>query len=129
MYKGVLIVGLGGFFGSISRYILTQTAHKLFDTNFPLGTLIINILGCLIIGFLLGIFEKGNIISPQLWLFLSVGFCGGFTTFSTFSADSVNMLNDKEILYLISYMGISVFAGIFCTIIGKFLANFIWSFK
>ncbi|MEI6089214.1 MAG: fluoride efflux transporter CrcB [bacterium] len=129
MFKGVLIVGLGGFLGSASRYMLTQLIHKLFSTNFPLGTLLVNIVGCLIIGFLLGIFEKGSLISPQLWLFLTVGFCGGFTTFSTFSADSVNMINDREVFYLISYIGISVFAGISCTFLGKFLANYIWSLK
>jgi len=129
MYKGILIVGLGGFLGSSSRYMLTQLIHRLFITNFPLGTLLINIIGCFALGFLLGIFEKGSLISPELWLFLTVGFCGGFTTFSTFSADSLNLINDREILYLILYMGLSIFVGISCTFIGKIIGNYIWSLK
>lgn len=129
MLKGAIIVGLGGFLGSVARYISSQFIHKIFSTNFPLGTLIINLIGCFLIGFLLGLFEKGSLISSDLRLFLTVGFCGGFTTFSTFSNDTVNLVNDTEVLYLMLYMGLSIFAGISFTFIGKNLANYIWSFK
>jgi len=129
MFKGAIIVGLGGFLGSVARYLSSQLIHKFFNTNFPLGTLIVNLVGCLLIGLLLGLFEKGSLISSDLRLFLTVGFCGGFTTFSTFSNDSVNLVNDTEVLYLMLYMGLSIFAGISFTFIGKNLANYMWSWK
>jgi fluoride exporter len=127
MFKGVFIVGIGGFIGTVARYLLSQFIQKYFNTAFPLGTLIINILGCLIIGFLFGMFERGSLISSELRLFLTVGFCGGFTTFSTFSNDSVNLINDGELLYLMLYMGLSIFAGISFTFLGKILADYLWS--
>ena len=127
MFKGAIIVGLGGFIGSVSRYLGSQLIHKIFNTSFPLGTLIVNLIGCFLIGLLLGLFEKGNLISSDVRLFLTVGFCGGFTTFSTFTSDSVNLINDSEVLYLMLYMGLSIFAGISFTFIGKYLANYIWS--
>lgn len=127
MFKGVFIAGLGGFLGTVARYLLSQFIQKYFNTIFPLGTLIINIIGCFIIGFLFGMFERGNLISPDLRLFLTVGFCGGFTTFSTFSNDSVNLINDGEILYLMLYTGISIFVGISFTFLGKILAEYFWS--
>ncbi|HQK41267.1 MAG TPA: fluoride efflux transporter CrcB [Flavobacterium alvei] len=129
MFKGALIVGFGGFLGSITRYLSSQLIHKYFSTNFPLGTLIVNLAGCLIIGIIFGLFEKGSILSSNLRLFLTVGFCGGFTTFSTFANDSINLINDSEVLYLMLYMGISIFAGISFTFIGKEIANYIWSIK
>ncbi len=73
MFKGALIVGLGGFLGSVTRYLSTQLIHRLISTNFSLGTLIINLTGCLLIGFIFGLFEKGNLISSDLRLFLTVG--------------------------------------------------------
>ena len=127
MFKGVFIVGIGGFIGTVARYLLSQFIQKYFNTAFPLGTLIINILGCLIIGLLFGMFERGSLISSELRLFLTVGFCGGFTTFSTFSNDSVNLINDGELLYLMLYMGLSIFAGISFTFLGKILADYLWS--
>ncbi len=129
MLRGIIIVGLGGFLGSVSRYLTTHYIHKLFDTNFPLGTLIVNILGCLFIGFILGLFEKGSIVSADLRLFLTVGFCGGFTTFSTFTNDSINLANETEIFYLMLYIGFSIFIGISSTFIGRILANYIWIWK
>ncbi len=129
MLKGVIIVGIGGFLGSVSRYLLSQFIHRAINTNFPLGTLVINILGCFLIGLLFGLFERGSLISPNMRLFLTVGFCGGFTTFSTFSNDTVNLVNDSEVFYLFLYTGLSIFAGIGCTFLGKFLANYLWSLK
>ncbi len=129
MFRGALIVGIGGFLGSVTRYLTSQLIHKIFPTNFPLGTLIVNLAGCLLIGIIFGLFEKGSILSSDLRLFLTVGFCGGFTTFSTFSNDTINLVNDSEVLYLMIYMGISIFAGISFTYIGKGIANYIWSIR
>lgn len=127
MLKSALIVGLGGFLGGAIRFLSTNLIHKYFVTNYPLGTMIINIIGCLLIGFFLGIFEKGHIISANLRLFLTVGFCGGFTTFSTFSHDTINLLNEAQIFLVMTYIGLSIFIGIIFTYVGKYLSNFILS--
>lgn len=129
MFKGAMIVGIGGFIGSVARYLLSDWVHKTFDTNFPLGTLIINIVGCLLIGFILGLFEREALISTELRLFLTVGFCGGFTTFSTFSNDSLNLAGDSQMLLTGLYIGLSVFAGIAFTFFGKYLSGFVVGVK
>lgn len=126
MLKGAIFVGIGGFIGSIARYITTVLVHKIFPTTFPLGTLIVNLVGCFLIGIILGIFEKGEVLSPEMRLFLSVGFCGGLTTFSTFTNDTINLINDREVLFLTFYMGVSVFLGISLTLFGKTVVNYIW---
>lgn len=127
MLKAALIVGLGGFLGSIARFLTTQFLQRYFVTFFPVGTLVVNLLGCLLIGILFGFFEKGNLLSPQLRLFLTVGFCGGFTTFSAFAIDSVNLINDSEILYLMLYTGFSILAGIAFTFLGKNMVSYFWN--
>ncbi|TAL67602.1 MAG: fluoride efflux transporter CrcB [Bacteroidetes bacterium] len=127
MLKNTLLVGFGGFIGSVLRYLTTLFVHKIIITNFPLGTLIINLIGCFIIGIFYGLFDKGNLLSPNLRIFLSVGLCGGFTTFSNFSNDTINLVNDSELLYLMLYMGLSIFAGISMTFLGKSIINYLWS--
>jgi fluoride exporter len=127
MFRNVLVVGFGSFLGGISRYLCYQVIQKLIFTNFPIGTLFINISGCFLIGILFGLFEKGNIMSADIRLFLTVGFCGSFTTFSSFSNDTINLVKDSEVLYLMIYMGISIFVGISVTYLGKFVVSYLWS--
>lgn len=126
MLKGAILVGIGGFIGSVARYVTTVFVHKIFSTNFPLGTLIVNLVGCFLIGIILGLFEKGEVLSPEMRLLLSVGFCGGLTTFSTFTNDTINLINDREVLFLTFYMGVSIFLGISLTLFGKIVVNYIW---
>jgi CrcB protein len=126
MLKNIIIVGIGGFIGTILRYLLTFYVHKATDSIFPIGTLIVNLLGCFIIGIVIGLFEKGSLVSPEFRLFLTVGFCGGLTTFSTFSSDIVNLLSDLEIFYFTIYLALSVILGVLLSFAGKNLVMLIW---
>lgn len=118
----ILLVALGGAIGSVFRYILGLIVIKI---NFPLNTLLINILGAIFIGIIVGLSESKNIVSDNYKLFLQVGFCGGFTTFSTFSLESINLIEKENYLLAVLYI---IFSVIFCligVIIGKKIANFI----
>ena len=95
----LLYIGFGGFLGSISRYLVSGLTHKIFEnTNFPIGTLAVNIIGCLLIGFLGGLAERNQIFSPEFRLLLFVGFLGGFTTFSTFGYEVISFARDGQLL-------------------------------
>jgi CrcB protein len=85
MFKASLFIGIGGFLGSISRYLLSQYVDKKIITLFPFGTFTVNILGCFLLGLLYALAEKEQVLTNELRLLLTVGFCGSFTTFSTFS--------------------------------------------
>jgi protein CrcB len=85
MIKAILLVGFGGAVGSVMRYLLSVLGANYFKGTFPIATFITNFLGCLIIGLLIGYFGKNTELNPQLKLLLITGFCGGFTTFSTFT--------------------------------------------
>jgi fluoride exporter len=112
MIKYILLVGLGGGIGSIARYL----CQKWFATNhpytFPWGTFIVNLAGCFLIGLIYAASEKGTPLSPQTRLFLATGFCGGFTTFSTFAFENMSLLRSGDISYFFLYTVGSVVLGI-----------------
>lgn len=87
-----LFVGIGGFVGSICRYGFSGLLYRLLGDRFPYGTLAVNILGCFGIGLLMTLFEERWLVQPNLRLFLTIGILGGFTTFSTFSFETIEML-------------------------------------
>lgn len=103
----VLLVGAGGFFGSIARYLTVISVDRKVNSVFPFGTLTVNILGSLILGVVLALLSRktGN-YSDQWRLFLGTGFCGGFTTFSAFAVENLNLLQEKfpssAFLYIIA---------------------------
>jgi protein CrcB len=84
MLKSILIAGIGGFIGTVFRFLVSRYIQVTYLSVFPWGTFLVNILGSLLIGIFYGISEKGNFMSPEWRIFLTVGICGGFTTFSTF---------------------------------------------
>ena len=103
----VIIIGSGT--GGLARYLLSRWVYSLSSGGFPIGTLVVNLSGCFIIGFLTGLFEHW-VISPNMRLFLFVGFLGGFTTFSTFGLETFNLLKESEIRLALSNF---LFSGVF----------------
>lgn len=118
--KQIVLVGLGGATGSILRYLTSVFTSKHYSSLFPLATFITNILGCLLIGVLMGLLGK-NILTNDLRLLLITGFCGGYTTFSTFSAENVNLLQYGHYFTLVVYIVASVVLGMFAVWVGMFL--------
>ena len=110
--KQILVIGLGGGIGSVLRYSIQLLVSRFMIAVFPAGTFIVNILGCFLIGIFYALSEKGNILTPQWRLFLTTGLCGGFTTFSTFAYENVNLLRSNDFLYSGLYIMGSVLLGI-----------------
>jgi CrcB protein len=115
----IMTVGLGGFLGSITRYILSVSIQSRVEHGFPFGTLTVNLLGCFLIGLLIGLsLTKPVSISDNLKLFLSTGFLGGFTTFSAFSAETFTLLEKGDLGLAFLYAALSIFIGLFATWLG-----------
>ena len=117
MVKNLLLVAVGGAVGSVLRYVLANT-----NASFPWGTFSVNILGSLSIGLLVGLVSKG-ILSPEMKLLLVTGFCGGFTTFSTFANESFGMMKAGDMLLTALYVGASVVVGIIAVWGGMMLSK------
>lgn len=96
MIRTLLLVGAGGFLGSVSRYLIGGWVHRALGTSFPYGTLTVNVLGCLAIGLLGGLAETRQMITPEARLFLFIGLLGGFTTFSSFGYETLAFARDGE---------------------------------
>jgi CrcB protein len=107
-----LWIFLGGGLGSLARYSVGRVSNQLFVSSFPIGTLIANLLACLILAILVVSFQGRSNETTWLQPLLIVGFCGGFSTFSTFSNDTVQLMNAGNHLYAISNILISVAFGI-----------------
>ena len=111
MLKTLLYIGTGSFIGGIARYLTARAVQNSIASSFPYGTMVVNLLGCLLIGLIFGISERTNLISDEWRIFLTVGFCGGFTTFSTFANENMVLLRDGNFFYFTLYTGLSVFLG------------------
>lgn len=122
--KQAWLVFVGGGLGSMLRYAISKWLNPL-GTHFFLGTFASNILGCVIIGLLLGLSLKGNYLSQNQMLLLSTGFCGGFTTFSTFSLEKFSLLQTGAIGYFFLYMTASIVTGLLGVWLGVWLSRHI----
>ena len=111
----ILLIGFAGFLGTIARYLFGQFIFQVFPVTFPYATLLVNILGCFIIGLLYGWLEKENIYSSEWKLIFTTGFCGGFTTFSAFSIENMQLIRDGQFGLAILYIFLSVVIGISVT--------------
>lgn len=125
MFKTILLIGTGGFVGSVLRYITQQYVHSLFHSVYPWGTFVVNILGSFVIGIAFALAARTNIISIEMRNFLVVGICGGFTTFSTFSTDGYNMLNGGNFTWFGLYTIGSVVSGLLAVMAGVALVKFL----
>ena len=125
MIKNFLLVALGGGIGSMARYLCQKWFGESYPYPFPWGTFFVNLLGCFLIGVIYAASEKTTFLVPQIRLLLITGFCGGFTTFSTFAFENMNLLRSGDIAYFFIYIITSVVlgtAGVFAGIgIMKFL--------
>jgi fluoride exporter len=123
MIKTLLLIGTGGFLGSISRFLASRFVQNNLSAGYPLGTFLVNISGCFLIGLIYGLSDKHNILNPGWKLFLTIGFCGSYTTFSTFTSESLAILRDGDLFHFFLYTGMSLFCGITATLLGVLTAK------
>lgn len=123
MFRHLFLIALGGGVGSVCRYYGQLLVVRYFAQPFPLGTLLVNVLGCLLIGLFYALAERGTIASPEMRLLLTTGFCGGFTTFSTFSYETLTLLENGHYALVALYVAGSVLLGLFATFAGVALVR------
>jgi CrcB protein len=120
----LLLVGAGGFAGSVSRYALGGWVHRLLpQAQFPWGTLAVNVAGCFLLGFLGGLTESRQILGPEARLFLFLGFLGGFTTFSTFGYETVLLLRGAAVIPALANVALHLGAAVGAAALGLALAS------
>lgn len=120
----LLLVGTGGFLGSVSRYIISGVVYRIMgNPYFPYGTLAVNIAGCLLIGLLAGLADIRQLLNPELRLLIFIGFLGGFTTFSTFSYEVFSFARDGQIANSLVNIFLHIILGIGATWIGFALSK------
>jgi len=122
--KNLIYVGLGGATGSILRYLVSRVSLQIYPAvGLLAGTLVVNLLGCLLLGFLVGLAESRDLIGTELRLLLMVGFLGGFTTFSTFGYETFDLVRGSDRWVPFAYVGVSVIVGVMAAWFGDWLGR------
>jgi fluoride exporter len=123
--RDVILIFIGGGLGSAVRFAIGKWIDSLHDYHFPYGTLMANVLACTILGAVIGLADYKQVISPQARLFWAVGFCGGFSTFSTFSAETISLIQNGLHLSGLLYVVVSIILCITTTFLGMYVVKFI----
>ena len=123
MNRNVLLVALGSMLGGVARYICSLQIAERYVTEFPYGTFVVNLVGCFLVGGFYGLAERFEWFSPDLRLMLTVGFCGGLTTFSSFAYENVRLLQERDYLTFGSYVLLSVVIGLLAAFAGLWLSK------
>ena len=118
MVRSLILIGIGSCIGGISRYLTQQYVQKYYPSSIPLGTLSVNIIGCFLIGIIYALADRGNILSPAMRLFLATGFCGGYTTFSSFAYENISLMREGDFFYTGLYIMLSMVIGFAAVYLG-----------
>jgi CrcB protein len=121
----LVYLALGGITGTLARYFLSGFIYRFTGVDFPYGTLVINLIGCFLIGLFATLSDERLILSPEVKVLLMAGFCGAFTTFSTFMLETGNLIKDAEWLRALGNVFISVFIGFICFRLGVWIGKII----
>ena len=120
----VVLVFIGGGVGAMARYWMSGAVYKFTSGSFPYGTITVNFIGCFIIGLLMAGFEERFLVNPSLRIFLTIGILGGFTTFSSFSYETIALMRDGEILFALLNVIMSILTCLGATYIGTLIGKF-----
>jgi CrcB protein len=123
MMKPVVLIFIGGGLGSVARYLLGKWVTALHQVNFPLGTLAVNVIACLVLGLIIGLADHRQYLSADMRLFWAIGFCGGFSTFSTFSAETLALFQQPAVMTGLVYVLASVLLCLGAVVTGIWLGR------
>ncbi len=123
MRLNIILIAIGGLLGSVARYLMASYITKLVQAPFPYGTFAVNIIGCLAIGIIYGLTARFNWFTPEWRLFLATGFCGGFTTFSSFAYENIQLLQQANYTTFALYITTSFVLGLAAVFAGLSLTR------
>ena len=121
--KELIYVFIGGGLGSLVRFLLGKWVNSFHNSTFPFGTFTINIIACFVLGFIIGLADHKQLLSPATRLFWAVGFCGGFSTFSAFTSESLSLIQQGQNSTMLLYVLLSVIVCLTATFGGLFIAE------
>ncbi len=123
----LLIIGLGGFLGAVSRYLVAGWVQRLHNGTFPFGTLAVNVIGCLLIGAAMALVQDRPLLAPNARLFFMIGLLGAFTTFSAFGCETVELLHDAQYLPALANAAANLLLGVGAVVLGRLILKSVFT--
>ncbi len=121
--KALVLIFFGGGLGSVTRFLLGKWVNGLHTINFPLGTLAVNVVACFVLGFVVGLADHKQMLSADARIFWAIGFCGGFSTFSTFSMETLQLFQQPNVVsgavYIVASVALCVGAAVLGIVVGR----------